>query len=112
MKSLLEQNKEFIIFLNKLSKSERNRLLGVLGTKYINTISEIFHNFLKQNLTSDTSVIKRVKPYKNEIRAISRKRLPIYKKRVLLQSKKGGSILSVLLPIASSLITSLFSRRR
>ena len=81
MKSLLERNKEFIIFLNQLLRRERYNILTSLGGKYINTIAEIFSNFLKQNLTTNPSIIKKVKSCRSEIRAISSKNVPLYKKK-------------------------------
>lgn len=110
--SLLEKNKEFILFLNKLSKKERSKILQNLGSPYINTISEIFSNFLLQNLTQNHSVIKKVKQYKNEVRAISKKKAALHLKKKILTGRKGGAILSVLLPLAASLITSLISRKK
>lgn len=112
MKSLLEKNKDFIIFLNKLNKKERQQILGNLGGEYIKTISEIFSNFLKNNLTTNIKHIKKVKLYKNEVKYIAKKKTPLFKKKKLLASKRGGAILSVLLPLAASLITGLISRRR
>lgn len=108
--SLLEKNKDFILFLNKLSKKERSKILQNLGSPYINTISEIFSNFLLQNLTQDHSVIKKLKNYKKEVRAISKKKSPLHLKKKLLKSKKGGAILSFLLPLAATLISSLIRR--
>ena len=109
--SLLEKNKEFILFLNKLSKPDRAKILHALGPSYINTIAEIFSNFLQENLTTNLEAIEEVKKYKKEVRAIARKRLPTYLKKRLLVSKKGRAILSVLLPIAASLIGSLIGSK-
>ena len=112
MKSLLEKNKEFILFLNNLSKAERQKILSTVCGKYINTIAEIFQNFLKLQLTRDPNIIRKVKSYKKEIKFISQKKSPIYQKKKILQSKKGGAILSILLPLAASVITSLIGSRR
>ena len=108
--SLLEKNKEFILFLNKLPQGQRNKILQTLGGEYIHTISEIFSNFLLSNLTSDPNTIKRVKKYKKEVRLIAGKRAPLYLKKKHLSSKKGGAILSVLLPLAAGLISSLIKK--
>ena len=106
-KSLLEKNKDFILFLNKLSPNERVKILQNLGSPYINTISEIFSNFLLQNLTQDHRVIKKAQRFKKEVRTVSKKKAPLHLRKQILKSKKGGAILSVLLPLAASLITSL-----
>lgn len=109
-KSLLERNKDFILFLNNLSTSNRKKVLNSLGGEYIKTISEIFLNFLKQNLTTDTQIITKVKKYKSEVRKVSAKSTPVKLKKKILQTKKGGAILSILLPLAASLITGLINR--
>ena len=46
-----------------------------------------------------------------EIKSISLKTTPLYKKKKILQSRSGGAILSVLIPLAASLIGSLISRK-
>ena len=111
MKSLLEKNKEFTLFLNQLHSSERRKILVHLGGEYINTIAEIFRNFLRLNLTRDPSVIRKVKLYRDHIKEVALKTVPLHQKKRILQSKQGGAILSVLLPLAASLITSLFTAR-
>lgn len=112
MKSLLEKNKEFIIFLNRLQSCDRRKILSHLGGEYINTIAEIFQNFLQQNLTRDPSIIKKVKSHSKQVKLVTLKSLPIYQKKKILQSKQGGALLSLLLPLATSLITGLINRKR
>ena len=55
--------------------------------------------------------MKKVKPSQKEIKTISYKTTPLYKKKKILQSRSGGAILSVLLPLAASLIGFLITRR-
>lgn len=110
--SLIEQNKDFILFLNKLNGKDRKKVLSVLGGNYIKTISEIFLNFLKQNLTTDGGIIKKIFKYKKEVRKVSTKSVPVSKKREILKGRKGGAILSVLLPLAASIVTSLIARKK
>ena len=77
----------------------------------MNTISEICKDFLKKKLTTFPKIIKKVKPSQKEIKAIELKKTPLYKKKKNLQSRSGGAILSVLLPLAASLIGSLITKR-
>ena len=72
--SLLQKNKEFIIFLNKLKPHQKKLILRHLSSDYINTLSEICHNFLLKNLTSDSKVIQKVEKYKSEVRKLARKK--------------------------------------
>lgn len=107
-RGLIEKNKEFIIFLSHLPAPHTCKIIAVLGGKYINTISEIFQNFLKKNLTQDVNNIRRLKRYREEVRKIALRKTPIHKKKKILQSRRGGAILSVLLPLAAGLISSIF----
>lgn len=107
--SLLAKNKEFILFLTHLPPCERSKILSVVGGQQINTISEIFKNFLVKNLTQNASDVSKLSRYRREVREVARKRTPITEKRKILRSRRGGAILSVLLPLAASLISSIIA---
>jgi len=108
MKSLTADNADFISFLTKLSPKNRVKLISTFSNSQIRVISEIFNNFLHKNLTTDTKVISKIKPFSKEVKKIALKRTPLYQKKKILSSKRGGAILSVLLPIAASLFSSIF----
>lgn len=110
MKPYLIKQKEFFNFFNNLSPKSKADLIPVLNKEQLNTISEICKNFLKRNLSEDPKVIRKVKTARSEIKSLSLKKTPLYKKKRILQTRQGGAILSVLLPLAASLITSLFSK--
>ena len=107
-RSLIDRNKEFVLFISRLSAKDRRKIINVLGSEHINTISEIFQNFLKKNLTQDLGEIKKLTRYRQEVREIALKKIPLHRKKKILQTRKGGAILSVLLPLAAGLISSLF----
>lgn len=111
MKPYIIKNKEFLNFFNQLSPKNKQEFVPLLKKEHVNTISEICKNFLKRNLTQDPKIISKVKSSKKEIKAVSLKTCPLYKKKKILKSKRGGAILSVLLPLAASLITSLFTKK-
>ena len=104
---LLVKEADFLRFFSKLSPTERKKLIHKLTSPQIRCLSEIFSNFLKQNLTRNPAIIKRLKRYKDSIRAVALKKTSLLKKKNILSSKTGGSILSLLLPIAGTLISSL-----
>ena len=112
MKPYLIKNQEFISYFNKLSPKRKRKLIPILNKDQINTISEICKNFLKRNLTQDRAIVNKLKSARGDINAVSLKSCPLYKKKKILQSRKGGAILSVLLPLAASVITSLLSSRK
>ena len=103
---MIDKNKEFILFLSGVSAHDRARIVAALSGEYINTISEIFKNFLGRNLTHDQDDIKRLVKYRREVRQVARKKTPLREKKKILLSRKGGAILSVLLPLAAGLISS------
>ena len=111
MKPYIVKNKEFLRFFTQLSPKNKQNIIPALKKEQINTISEICKNFLKRNLTQDPKIILKLKPAKKEIKSISLKLIPLYKKKKILQSRRGGAILSVLLPLAATLITSLITRK-
>ena len=110
MKPYILKNQEFLTFFNKLGKRTKLRLISNLNKEHINTISEVCKNFLKKNLTQEPRIIEKVKAARKEIRQVALKTTPLYKKKKILQSRKGGFILSVLLPLATTLISSLINK--
>ena len=111
MKPYIIKHKEFLDFFINLTPKIKRTLIPSLNRGQLNTISEICKNFLNRNLSQDPNIIRKVKHSKKEIKHISLKKTPLYKKKKILQTKRGGAILSVLLPLAASLITSLFTRK-
>ena len=96
---LISRNRGFLSLLTGISPCSRKKVIKTCNRGEINTICEIVHNFLKKNLTSDQKIIKRLKKYKSALRALANKRVRLHKKRSILRSKRGGSILSLLLPL-------------
>ena len=70
-KSLISRNKQFVLFLSQLCPRDRRKIIEVVGGQHINTISEIFQNFLKKNLTHDLKEIKKLKRYSQEVRQVA-----------------------------------------
>ena len=104
---LLLRNKEFIIFLNSLPFIKKKKILATLSKKHLDSISEIFANFLKKHLPIAGKAVKRLAKFKKEARQIALKKTSHKKKINILKSSKGGFLLSVLLPAAVTLISSL-----
>ena len=111
MKPYVVQNKEFIDFFCKLSPQRKKKLIPILSRDQITTISEVCKNFLRRNLTEKPEIIKKVKRAQKEIKTIALKTTPLYQKKKILQTRRGGAILSVLLPLAASIVTSLLARK-
>ena len=92
MSPLAEQHIEFIQFLDKLSLTMRTKLISSLSNCHINTLSEIFTNFLLKCIAHDPEIIKHLKPYKKQVREVARKNAPMYRKKQILKSEKAGGI--------------------
>ena len=110
MKPYILTNNEFLNFFSNLPLKSKRHLIPTLNRGQINTISEICKNFLSKNLTRCPRIIRKVKSAKREIKAVSLKSVPLYRKKQILQSRSGGAILSVLLPLAATLIGSLIRK--
>ena len=105
---LLSTHKNFVLLLKKLKIKDRNRIIKQAAREQLNCISEIFSNFLKKHVTLNNKIIKKLRNYREDIRAIARKKTPLHKKRFILTSRRGGNIFAAILPIAASLIGKLF----
>ena len=112
MKLYIFQPHDFLSYFNRLNPKQQRQVILTLNKNHINAIAEVCKSFLDCRLTQDHKVIRKLKPSKKEIKAVILKKLPLYKKRKILQTRKGGAILSILLPLAASLVTSLISKAR
>ena len=110
MKPYIVKNNDFLKYFSKLPQRNKIHLIPTLNRNQLNTILEICKNFISKNLTTCPKIIRQLKPSKKEIKSISVK-TTLYKKKNILQSRSGGAILSVLIPLAASLIGSLISRK-
>ena len=110
MKPYILTNNEFLNFFSKLPLKSKQQLIPTLNRGEINTTSEVCKNFLSKNLTKCPRIIRKVKSAKREIKAISLKSVPLYRKKKILQSRSGGALLSILLPLAATLLGSLIRK--
>ena len=103
------KEKDFLKYFFSLSPSRRKQLITKLGRSQLNSLSEIFSNVLRGNLTrgNNKGLIKTLYPFKKSIRQLALKKTSLKEKRRILASKRGGSILGILLPVLSSLVSNL-----
>jgi len=109
-KPLILRYKDLIFLLSHLSPKLRKEVLQGLKKHELNCISEIFSNFLKKRLTDDANIIDKLKKFRRDIHTVALKKTPTFKKKAILLSKRGGSILGALLPLAVSVITGLLGK--
>lgn len=103
MRQQLEQLK-----LIKKSKS-CSATLKKCSKNTIKSLCECVLNLLKGNIPLTQYQKRKLKPHKRSLRKLADKSIPLYKKRRLLVNQKGGGFLSVLLPAAISVISSLIN---
>ena len=108
--SLCQNNISFLSYIHSLPIKKRNKILKTTATSNeINSIIEIFINFINNGLKCKKKFIQSVKKYSNYFHKLIKKTLPIKQKRQLLTSKKGGFILQGILSLALPILKQLFS---
>ena len=75
-------------------------------TDLVTAISEIVLNLIKGVIKLTASQKKRLSRYKKELLALAKKKVSLGKKRKILVQKGGGGIVSILVPLALSLLSS------
>ena len=106
--SRISLHREFIKYLLTIKPSQRRAVIDRCHRGELDCLSEIFDNFLKKHLTTNKKIIKKLQPHRRIIRELALKKTPLKKKRSILSSPTGGSILGLILPIAASLLGSIF----
>ena len=74
-------------------------------TDLVTAISEIVLNLIKGVIKLTADQKKRLSQYKKELLALAKKKVPLGKKRKILV-QKGGGVVSILVPLALSLLSS------
>jgi hypothetical protein len=91
-----------------------NHVIRGMSDEVIKLMSQICINVMNKSLTRDTAyAVRRLSPYKKQLRAITKPKTGIKHKRKVLEQKGGfiGALLGVALPLITSLISSAVSRR-
>lgn len=84
-------------------KRKRNNILKKGGTDLTKCLCECALNVIKGNVPLSSKQFDKLKPFKNPITKLGNKRIPLYRKRKIIQ-QSGGSLLTVLLtPILGAL---------
>ena len=111
-KCLAYKHIDFIKLIVK-HKNNPNRIKGLMNlasSQEINTISEIVHNFLSGSLPLSKDAQKYFCKNAKFLRFVGAQKKSGSKKRKLLCSTKGGSIIAPLLSIAIPILLDLFNR--
>ena len=75
-------------------------------TELVTAISEIVLNLIKGVIKLTASQKKRLSRYEKDLLALAKKKIPLGKKRKILVQKGGSAAVSILVPLALSLLSS------
>lgn len=92
-----------------LKSKSKKKILKHCPNCTIKYLCECALNLLQGNVPLTKSQKRKLTPYKQSVRKLANKKVPLYKKRKLLQSQRGEGLLSILLPAAISVITTLIN---
>ena len=88
--SKCKRNILFLKYLNSLDSKRRRKLIAICDKKEIESIIEVFINFLHKNISCKNKFIKSVKKHSKKFNKIIKKNTPISYKRKFLSNKIGG----------------------
>lgn len=106
--TLTKQHVQLLRMIQHCPKKVLKDLLSKCGKNGIKAICEVCMNTLKGNVPLTPTQKQTLHQHKNTLRALSRKKTPLYKKRKLLIQK--GGFLGVLIPAALSVLTTLLTK--
>ena len=92
-------NKLFYQLLSKAPHHKRRRLITAAENNIIKAIAEAAYNLLYGTVSLSRTKLQQFSRYKQILRLLSLRSVPISRKRVLIRTLRGSSLLSLLLPI-------------
>ena len=98
---------DFILFLKSKHENKIKEIVKNLPVAFINALSEIMCG----NIPLNKSDIEKLKPFRKLMQSLSNKSNSGSSRKKLMISKKGGSLLSIILPLAAATISRLISQK-
>ena len=98
--------------LAKCSSKDCKYIVQGSSDQFIKLLTQICVNVMNKTLTrNEGDAVKKLSPYKKDLIAITKPKTPLKKKRKILEQKGGfiGALLSIALPVITSLIGRLVS---
>ena len=102
---------DFIIFLKSKDPKKIREIVKNLPKEVINALSEVVLNGLCGNIPLNNTDIEKLKPFNKLMKLLSNKSRSIRERQRLMTTYSGGSLLGILLPLASSIIAGLISKK-
>ncbi len=109
--SRVYKRKNFLSLLceHRNNTIKRNKLIDLASNDEVKAVCEVISNILNGNIKLASSNIKKLQKYKRILRLLADRKTSAKDRKKTL--KQTGGFLSVILPAALSLLTSIFSRR-
>ena len=115
MATRIEVTKDFVYKLADSTRKERKVLLKNATEEQLKGLFEICLNLQRGNLPMEQVEFRHFKRHKNTINALASKKVPMYKKRKIMNQTDGflSSVATFALPLLAQLIQhGIASRRR
>ena len=109
MTSALKRKDYLSLLANAKDRKRRKALLEIATKNEIDSLSEIIWNLVNGKVRVSPSKLKQLRKVKKHLHHLTNKRLS-YKKRknILMKTPQQGGFLTALLPVALSVLGSLF----
>ena len=106
MSKRLEITKEFVNLLAKSSAKRRKVLLRNASNTQLKGLFEVCLNIIRGNLPLDAVQFRRMKRHRKTLETLVNRRIPIYKKREVINQKGGfvASLAKYALPLLTHVI--------
>ena len=112
--ALLRRHYSLLKHIAKCSTQDCQHVVRGLSDDVIKLMSQICINVMNKSLLQDPAyAVKRLSPYKKQLKSLTRPKTTVKTKRRVLEQKGGfiGALLGVALPLITSLIGSAVSRK-
>ena len=93
--------------LLKSKPSTRSKYIHSVNERNLNILCEIFTNLIRKKFPCSKIAKHRLVKYDSEIRMLANNQSPALKRRKILASVRGGYLLNILLPIATSFLSTI-----
>ena len=108
MSTRLEMTDAFIKVLARSNTSQRKLLLRGATNKQLKGLFELCLNIIRGNLPINNTEFHRLKRHRKTLESLASRRVPLYKKREIVNQKGGfiGAVAKIAIPILASIIAS------
>ena len=108
MSTRLEMTDAFIKVLARSNTRQRKLLLRGATNEQLKGLFELCLNIIRGNLPINNTEFLRLKRHRKTLESLASRRVPLYKKREIVNQKGGfiGAVAKIAIPILASIIAS------